>query len=131
MNRSIIRLFGVVILLCTLLIVWTSRWTVFSATELNNNPRNQLGYYASLKVKRGEILADNGAVLAKSVRAPGGTWNRDYPEGPLFSQAVGFYIPQKREPPTGIEAARNDALQGPKSVLTSVFGNFNGTPKVG
>ncbi len=60
MNRSIIRLFGVVILLFTVLIVWTSRWTVFNATALQNNSLNRLGFYASLKVKRGEILADNG-----------------------------------------------------------------------
>jgi penicillin-binding protein A len=131
MNRSIIRLFGVVILLFAVLIVWTSRWTVFSATALNNNPRNQLGYFASLKVKRGEILADNGTtVLAKSVRAPGGVWKRVYPEGSLFSQPVGYAI-LSEDRLAGIEAAHNDALQGPKSVLTSVFGSFNGTPKVG
>jgi penicillin-binding protein A len=130
MNRSIIRLFGVVILLFTVLIVWTSRWTVFSATALNHNSLNRLSYYASLKIKRGQILADDGAVLAKSLRASGGTWKREYPEGPLFSQAVGYYLPQTLGS-TGIEAARNDALQGPKSVLTSVFGSFNGTPKVG
>jgi peptidoglycan glycosyltransferase len=131
MNRSIIRLFGVVILLFTVLIVWTSRWTVFSATELNNNPLNRLGYYASLKVKRGQILAGDGTVLAKSVKASGGTWKREYPEGPLFSQAVGYYLPQEGRPPTGIEAARNNDLQGPKNALVSVFGSFNGTPKVG
>jgi peptidoglycan glycosyltransferase len=130
MNRSIIRLFGVVILLFTVLIVWTSRWTVFSATALNHNSLNQLSYYASLKVKRGQILADDGTVLAKSERASGGTWKREYPEGSLFSQAVGYYFPQTVGS-TGIEAARNDALQGPQSVLTSVFGSFNGTPKVG
>ena len=53
MNRSIIRLFGVVILLFTILIVWTSRWTVFNATALQNNSLNRLGFFASEKVKRG------------------------------------------------------------------------------
>jgi peptidoglycan glycosyltransferase len=130
MNRSIIRLFGVMIVLFTVLIVWTSRWTVFSATALNHNPLNQLSYYASLKVKRGQILADDGTVLAKSRHASGGTWKREYPEGSLFSQAVGYYFPLTVGS-AGIEAARNDALQGPQSVLTSVFGSFNGTPKVG
>ena len=69
MNRSIVRLFGVVILLFTVLVVWTSRWTVFSATALDHNPRNSLAFYASLKVKRGTIYADDGTtVLAKSVK---------------------------------------------------------------
>ena len=92
MNRSIIRLFGVVILLFMILVAWTSRWTVFSATALQNNPLNRLEFYASLKVKRGPIIADNGAVLAKSVKAGGGTWSRKYPYGSLFAQAVGYYF---------------------------------------
>ena len=131
MNRSIVRLFGVVILLFTVLIVWTSRWTVFSATALSNNPRNQLQFYASLKVKRGQIIADNGEVLAKSVPAGGGTWTRDYPTAGLFSQTVGYYFPQKRQPPTGLESSRNDELHGLQNEFTSVFGNFNGGTRVG
>ncbi len=131
MNRSIVRLFGVVILLFTVLIVWTSRWTVFSATALSNNPRNQLQFYASLKVKRGEILADNDDVLARSVPAGGGTWTRDYPTAGLFSQTVGYYFPQKRQPPTGLESSRNAELHGLQNELTSVFGNFNGGTRVG
>ncbi len=40
MNRAIVRLFGVVIVLFALLIVFTSRWTVFQAASLNANPLN-------------------------------------------------------------------------------------------
>jgi penicillin-binding protein A len=131
MNRSIVRLFGVVILLFTILVVWTSRWTVFSATSLDNNSLNRLSYFASLKVKRGAIIADNGEVLAKSVKASGGTWTRKYPQGSLFAQIVGYYFPQKGQPPTGLESSHNSDLRGPQSALTSVFGSFNGTPTVG
>lgn len=130
MNRSVIRLFGVVILLFTILIVWTSRWTVFSATALNNNGLNKLQFFASLKVKRGSILADNGEVLAKSVKTPGGTWKRLYPTGPLFSQAIGYYVPELNQS-AGLEQARNKELKGLQNALTSVFGSFNGTPTVG
>ena len=131
MNRSIIRLFGVVILLFMVLVVWTSRWTVFSATALNNNSLNKLSYFASLKVKRGSILAANGEVLAKSVRAGGGTWKRVYPQGSLFAQVVGYYFPELGQPPFGLESARNSALKGLQNSLTSVFGSFNGTATVG
>jgi peptidoglycan glycosyltransferase len=130
-NRSIVRLFAVVILLFTILVVWTSRSTVFSATSLDNNTLNRLPFYASLKVKRGSILADNGLVLAKSVKASDGTWTRAYPQGSLFAQVVGYDFPQKGQPPTGLESSRNSELKGLKSALTSVFGNFNGTPTVG
>ena len=131
MNRSIVRLFAVVIALFGVLVVWTSRWTVFSANALNHNPLNQLSYFASLKVKRGAIFADNGEVLARSVRARGGTWRRVYPQGSLFAQAVGYYFPQTYGA-YGLEAARNYELRGgSQNALTNVFGSFNGTPKVG
>lgn len=131
MNRSIVRLFFVVILLFSVLVVWTSRWTVFSATALDRNPLNQLSYFASLKVKRGTIYASNGQVLARSVKARGGTWKRVYPQGSLFSQVIGYYFPQTFGT-TGLELARNDELKGGlHSALANVFGSFNGTPKVG
>lgn len=131
MNRSIVRLFSVVILLFTILVVWTSRWTVFGATALNHNGLNKLQYFASLKVKRGAILADNGEVLARSVRAQGGTWRRVYPQGSLFAQTIGYYFPQLGQPPVGLESARNTALKGLQNPLTNVFGSFNGVPSVG
>jgi penicillin-binding protein A len=130
MNRSIVRLFGVVILLFAVLVFWTSRWTVFSATALQNNSLNQLAFYASLKIKRGEILADNGDVLARSVKASGGVWKRVYPTGSLFSQAVGYYIPRLNQK-AGLEQARNKELNGVQNAFTSVFGSFNGTATVG
>jgi peptidoglycan glycosyltransferase len=132
MNKSIVRLFGVVILLFVVLVVFTSRWTVFDASSLDNNHLNRLQDYAALKIKRGSILADNGkVVLAKSVRQPGGTWKRLYPQGSLFSQALGYYIPGPPHRATGLEAARNHELEGVQNALTSVFGSFNGTPQVG
>jgi peptidoglycan glycosyltransferase len=128
-NRSIIRLFSVLLLLFMVLVVWTSRWTVFSATALDNNRLNQLQSFAALKIKRGTIYADNGEVLAQSVKAPGGVWKREYPEKGLFSQALGFYFPGYGM--TGLELARNKALKGLQSPLTNVFGSFNGTSTVG
>lgn len=129
MNRSIARLFLVVILLFAILIVWTSRWTVFTATTLQNNPRNKLEFYASLKIKRGRILADNGQVLARSTKARGGTWNRKYPDGSLFSQAVGYAIPTYNAT-AGTEQYRAPYLEGRPSGLSSVFGPLS-TPSAG
>jgi peptidoglycan glycosyltransferase len=129
-NRSIMRLFGVVILLFTILIVWTSRWTVFSATALQNNSLNRLEFFATEKIKRGRILADNGAVLAESVRAGGGIWSRKYPYGPLFAQAVGYDVLSQHQH-AGLEWSRESQLLNKPTGLTSVFGTFNGGPKVG
>ncbi len=130
MNRSIVRLFGVVILMFSVLVVWTSRWTVFSATALNNNSLNRLQFYASLKIKRGAILADDGKVLAKSVKSSDGTWNRVYPGGSLYSQVIGYFNAEEDQY-AGLESARNTELKGLQGPLTSVFGNFNGVASVG
>jgi peptidoglycan glycosyltransferase len=130
MNRSIVRLFGVMILLFALLLVWTSRWTVFSASSLDANRLNRLQFYASLKIRRGTIYADNGEVLARSIPAGGGTWTRTYPQRSLFAQAIGYYFPEQGQE-AGLELSRSSDLEGGQSPLTSVFGSFNGTPKVG
>jgi peptidoglycan glycosyltransferase len=128
-NRSIARLFVVVILLFGVLVFWTSRWTVFSSTALQNNSLNKLSFFASLKIQRGRILADNGEVLAKSVKARGGTWDRKYPQGSLFSQAVGYSIPASGSQ-AGLEQYQASYLEGKQTGLASVFGPLS-TPSAG
>jgi peptidoglycan glycosyltransferase len=39
-NGPIVRVFGLIVLLFALLVVFTSRWTVFEAKKLNNNVLN-------------------------------------------------------------------------------------------
>ncbi|HTW12925.1 MAG TPA: penicillin-binding protein 2 [Solirubrobacteraceae bacterium] len=130
MNNAIVRLFGVVIVLFAVLVVWTSRATVFDATALQNNPLNKLAEFQSWKVKRGELVADDGQVLARSVAAGGGIWNRTYPFGSLFSQLVG-YSNQQEGSAAGMEQYFTPQLSGPKSALAKVFGSFNGGTPVG
>lgn len=131
MNRAITRLFVVMILLFALLIAFTSRWTVFSATALQKNPLNKLAEFASWEIKRGRILADDGQVLARSVPVKGGVWSREYPLGSLFSQTVGYSIIEEPGNAAGMEKYFLPQLSGPKSALASVFGSFNGGTKVG
>ncbi|MGH2843399.1 MAG: peptidoglycan D,D-transpeptidase FtsI family protein [Solirubrobacteraceae bacterium] len=131
MNRAIVRLFAVIMLLFGVLVAFTSRATVFDATALQNNPLNRLAVFASWKVKRGRILADNGVtVLAKSLPATGGIWSRSYPQGSLFAQAVG-YSNQQEEASAGMEQYFTPQLSGPTSALAKVFGSLNGGTKVG
>ena len=75
-NAQITRLFGFIVVLFVLLIVFTTRWTVIDkSSKLDDNALNQLTLIQELKIKRGRILADDGTVLAKSVPAGGGTWS--------------------------------------------------------
>jgi peptidoglycan glycosyltransferase len=131
MNRPIAHLFTVIMVLFGLLIIWTSRWTVFDASALQHNSLNKLDFYASLKIERGRILADNGEVLARSVRAGGGTWTRVYPQGSLFAQAVG-YDNARFGSSAGLEQYHSALLSGRAgSTLSSVFGPLGGGQQVG
>jgi peptidoglycan glycosyltransferase len=125
-NVPIARLFGVIILLFALLVVWTSRWTVFEAGALNNDVLNRRTLIDELKIKRGRIIADDGTVLARSVQAAAGTYKRFYPTSNLFSQAIGYSIAAQGRS-AGLERSRGDALRGVQTGLSSIFGQL--TPR--
>ena len=127
MNAPIVRLFGVIVVLFALLIVFTSRWTVFQASSLQNNPLNVRTLIDELQVKRGRILASDGTVLAKSVAAPDHTWTRTYPTGPLFAHAVGYSIAAKGEA-AGLEESAATYVRGLNTGLSSIFGQLNPRP---
>jgi penicillin-binding protein A len=124
MNGPIAKLFGVIVLLFALLVAWTSRWTVFEANSLNNNPLNSRVLIDELRIKRGRIIAGDGAVLARSVPKPGGTWGRTYPTGQVFSQAVGYSVVALGQA-AGLEQSRGDALRGLQTGLSSIFGQLS------
>jgi penicillin-binding protein A len=110
MNRPIVRLYGFVVVLFALLIGFTSRWTVFEASSLRANALNKRGVLQQQRIDRGEIVAASGAVLARSVRGPEGTYRRTYPSGSEFTHAVGYsYITLGQ---AGIERYRSAALNG-------------------
>ena len=131
MSSQIMKLFGFIVVLFALLIVWTTRWTVFDATALNNNPLNSRTLITELKIKRGRILADGGQTLARSVRQKKtGYWMRTYPLGPLFAQPVGYSNLISRQS-AGLEKYRLDDLKGPATTLNSVFGPLGGNQTLG
>jgi peptidoglycan glycosyltransferase len=109
-NRPIVRLAALVALLFGLLVAFTSRWTVFEAASLRDSSLNHRSELAKERVARGEIVAADGAVLARSVRSGEGTYERRYPTGPLFAGAVGYSFVGQGS--TGIEGYRDEALEG-------------------
>ena len=127
MSGPIVRLFGVIVVLFALLVAFTSRWTVFQASSLNNNPLNVRTLLDELQIKRGRLLAADGIVLAKSVPAPDHTWTRTYPTGPLFAHAVGYSIAARGES-AGLEESAAPDLRGVQTGLSSIFGQLNPRP---
>jgi peptidoglycan glycosyltransferase len=92
-NRRIVQLFGLFTLLFAVLLVFTSRWTVFEASSLEDNPDNRRPLIEEQKIPRGLILASDGTPLARN-RAEGRgenrTYVRTYPTGRTFGHPVGF-----------------------------------------
>jgi peptidoglycan glycosyltransferase len=126
MNRPIMRLYGVVVVLFALLIVFTSRWAVFDSKALQANVLNKRTLIDEERIKRGRILADDGTVLAESVPKPGGVWGRRYPTGPLFAQAIGYSNLAFGEA-AGLEESRGTELRGVQTGLNSIFGQLTPT----
>jgi penicillin-binding protein A len=110
MNRPIVRLYGLVVLLFALLVGFTSRWTIFQASALRDNPLNRRAEERQVRVDRGRILAADGTVLAHSVPGPEGTYERRYPTGEEFANAIGYSYQDLSR--TGLERYRNAPLEG-------------------
>jgi penicillin-binding protein A len=129
MNRPIVRLYGLVVLLFALLVAFTSRWTIFQAASLRENPLNHRKQLEQEKIDRGRILAADGAVLARSVLGPEG-YERTYPTGEEFAAAIGYsYIDLGQ---AGLERYRNAALSGQsQSNLQTILDQLQGRSEQG
>jgi peptidoglycan glycosyltransferase len=112
-NRPIIRLFGLVVVLFALLVAFTSRWTIFEASSLRENPLNARTLLEQQRVARGPILAADGSVLARSVRGAEGTYERTYPAGEEFAQPIGYSYTDLGS--SGVERFRNAELNGQRA----------------
>jgi penicillin-binding protein A len=130
MSGPIMKLFATIVLLFAILVVWTSKWSVFDAKALRDNQLNKRPLLTQLHVKRGAIEAADGSVLARSVRGPRGTYRRTYPTGTLFGHPVG-YSNVALQQLSGIERYRNDELSGQGDELGSLADQLQGKRQQG
>ena len=141
MNRAIGRFFVFLVALFTLLLLFTSRWSAFGelpidlpgvqlsfeAPNLEQFPANRRQLLKQQKVPRGVITARDGTVLAQSRRQGRGKaaiFVRDYPQGRLFSHAVGYSFVQRGS--AGIEKSANEELSGEGDELTNLLDEIGG-----
>ena len=73
-----------------MLVGFTSRWTVFDANALRDNPKNHRELIEEQQIRRGLIRAGDDTVLARSLKQADKSYVRTYPQGRLFSHAVGY-----------------------------------------
>jgi penicillin-binding protein A len=132
MNRQIVKLFGFLLVLYALLFGFTSYWSIFDADSLKANQANRRPLLEEQTIKRGDIVASDGSVIARS--RPVGSGNnkvyvRHYPRGALFGNPIGYsFVTQGR---VGFELSHNDELVGNKTEFLSVLDELEGHSQVG
>ncbi len=129
MNAPIARLFAVSVALFAVLVAFTSKWAVFDAEGLQDNPKNRRELLEGQKIDRGSIRAGDGTVLARSVRRSDGTFARRFPQGGLFAHAVGYSYTRLGR--AGLESSYDDELTGRRDALGTVFERLVGTDRRG
>jgi penicillin-binding protein A len=132
-NHRIVQLFGLFTLLFAVLLVFTSRWTVFEASSLEDNPDNRRPLIEEQKIPRGLIYASDGRTVLARNRGQGSgenrTYTRTYPTGRTFGHPVGFsYIRNGRR---GLEASRNDDLVGKEDEFESILAGLESRDEEG
>ena len=104
---------------------------VVQADAYQSMPGNNHTLSKEAHSERGTISTYDGIVLAQSVLAADGTYDRVYPAGDLASHVVGYT--SDRFGTAGIEAAYNDELKGQKSFAnwTDVINDLAGAGTAG
>ncbi|MBA2637261.1 MAG: penicillin-binding protein 2 [Solirubrobacterales bacterium] len=125
MNAPILRLFLVVLVLFAALVAFTSRWTVFEAQALQENPLNARDVLKELQVRRGSLRAADGTLLARSVAGSANTYRREYTDAARdAAHVIGYSYPGPGR--AGVERSRNEALMGAADPLDSVLDELRG-----
>jgi penicillin-binding protein A len=134
-NSQIVRLYAVILLLFTGLVVFTSRWSVLEAEELESKPENRRLIIQEQQIERGTVTSSDGVLIAESLPA-GGEENpnqrvfiRNYPEGSLFGSPVGYsFVDIGR---AKIELSENDLLSGDQNEFATLIDQLSGSTREG
>ncbi|MSO41333.1 MAG: hypothetical protein EXQ70_05460 [Solirubrobacterales bacterium] len=132
MNSQIVKLFGLVIVLYALLLGFTSYWSIFDANDLKANTANRRPLLEEQRIHRGDILASDGTVIARSVPQGEGEnkiFVRRYPQGSLFGNPIGYNFVQRGR--VGFELSHNDELVGNKTEFLSLLDKIQGHEQEG
>ena len=131
MNAHLRRTFYLFVAGFVVLVGVLAYWQVYMRESLVTNPANQLQSQRAQEVPRGTILAGDGQTeLARSVWN-GQTYERAYPEGPLYANVIGYW--SQRYGANGIEIGQNNYLSGTgePETLDELINQLKGGPQAG
>jgi peptidoglycan glycosyltransferase len=122
-NRQIRRLGITMLVLFGALFVQLNVIQVIRADTYNDNPNNTRAIVRDFSRPRGQIIAADGTVLARSVPSEGRfERQREYPEGELFAQVTGYF--SFAAGADGVEQTYNDVLAGRTSESADGLGDL-------
>jgi len=131
-NARIIKLFTFITVLFAVLVGFTSYWSVFDADNLKDQQVNKRPLFEAQQIKRGRILADDGTVIARSVRRGRGASSqfvRRYPHGSLYGHPIGYSFAEQGN--SEFERSHNRELIGEDSEFSSILDELRGRKQVG
>lgn len=94
------------IIIFSCLLVYFSIFVLRDNSKLLNNPYNKTDDIMADRVKRGNILAAGGEIIAESITDSDGNEIRSYPYDNIFAHAAGYYDKGR----TGLEYSYNSYL---------------------
>jgi penicillin-binding protein A len=131
-NSQVVKLFGLMTALFTVLVGFTSYWSVFEAEALKEKRVNRRPLLEQQQIRRGTIRAADGTVIARSIPRGSGEdliYLRRYPQGSLFGHPIGYSFTEKGQ--TEFEKFHNDELVGEESEFTSLLDELRGKRQEG
>ena len=99
-NKNILLVTYLIGAVFALLVVYFVWFMQAESEDVINNPYNGRLAQFSERVVRGDILSNDGRILAETVKGEDGSEIRSYPYGPLFCHVVGWSTKGK----TGLES---------------------------
>ncbi len=100
MNTPIRRLFVVFVLMFAALLGATTWWTVVRSDSLNRDhaDQNRRDLLRGIKIRRGDIRAADGTLIAHSRKDSQGVYDRRYPQGEVFGHPSATRTPAWARP---------------------------------
>lgn len=117
MNRQIFRLGIGLAVAYAVLFAQLNHLQFFRAEALTTHPSNSRPLVADFGAPRGEILAADGTVLARSLELEDGAFarEREYPLGDLFAEVTGYFSFDAGA--DGLEETWDEELRGDRNEL--------------
>ncbi len=128
MKRSVRRVFWLLALCFFLLLGYLGKLVLMDRQEISSNSYNIRLRHDVEGIQRGDILDNEGQILASSIPLEDGGYRREYPRARMTAHVTGYSDVGK----TGVEAAGNFAMMSVHhELLQRIQGLFQGTDPKG